>query len=327
MNLSIIIPIYKTEIYLEECVNCILSQTSQDIEIILVDDGSPDHCPQICDEFAKSDARVKVIHKQNGGLSSARNAGMTVANGKYVSFIDSDDLIYPDSITEILSWICNSDADICFLKAEKFYPDGTRQDLNESIEREPLRDRSREEAMRYLISRPKYPGSAWGKLYKRKFLIENNLHFPYDRRYSEDLGFLRDCFFCAESFDALEIPFYRYRQNRQGSITSKVTAKNFNDLFLFISESVARIDEKSSTDPVVKSFLRFVAYEYLVLLFLYTRLPSEEKKEALLKLKQFAWTLSYSTGKKEKAAGLFCRVFGVRFTAFIIKQYRRIVEE
>ena len=120
MKLSVIIPIYKTEEYLETCVNSVLSCSSSEIEVILVDDGSPDRCPQICDEFAKSDARVKVVHKENGGLSSARNAGMPVASGKYVTFVDSDDLICTESLPGILEWIQNEESDICFLQAEKF---------------------------------------------------------------------------------------------------------------------------------------------------------------------------------------------------------------
>lgn len=325
MELSIIIPIYKTEEYIEECVNNILSQASQDVEIILVDDGSPDRCPHICDAFARSDARVKVIHKENGGLSSARNAGMLAASGRYVTFVDSDDLICSDSIQKILEWIRKGDADICFLQAVKFYPDGTRQNLGECVAGEPLRGSSREEAVKYLASRPKYPGSAWAKLYRREFLSENDIHFPYDRRYSEDLSFLRDCILRAERFDALDFPFYQYRQNRQGSITNQVTAKNFNDLFLFVSETAEKLDARTRGDPVAKSFMRFVAYEYLILLYLYTRIPTEDKMDALSKLKKFAWTLEYAASTKEKAAGLICKVFGVRFTAFIMKQYRRLV--
>ena len=90
-KISVIIPIYKVEKYLQQCVDSIRNQTFQDIEIILVDDGSPDGCGKMCDAFALEDNRIKVIHKENGGLSSARNAGLMVAGGEYVSFIDSDD--------------------------------------------------------------------------------------------------------------------------------------------------------------------------------------------------------------------------------------------
>lgn len=92
---SIVVPIYKVEKYLSRCVQSLLNQTLKDIEIILVDDGSPDKCPEMCESYLKLDKRIKVVHKKNGGLSSARNAGISVATGKYIGFVDSDDSILP----------------------------------------------------------------------------------------------------------------------------------------------------------------------------------------------------------------------------------------
>ena len=99
---SVIIPIYKVEPYLCQCVDSVINQTYQNLEIILVDDGSPDNCPQICDEYAQKDRRIKVIHKVNGGLSDARNVGMEVAKGAYLSFVDSDDVIQYQMIEELM---------------------------------------------------------------------------------------------------------------------------------------------------------------------------------------------------------------------------------
>ena len=98
---SVIVPVYKVEQYLERCLNSILKQTEKNIEIILVDDGSPDSCPQLCDEFAALDNRIKVVHQKNAGLGMARNSGLEIASGEYVMFVDSDDFIVPDAI-EIL---------------------------------------------------------------------------------------------------------------------------------------------------------------------------------------------------------------------------------
>ena len=93
IKVSIILPIYNVEKYLDRCVDSLLNQTLKDIEIIMVDDGSPDNCPQMCDEYAKKDRRVKVVHKKNGGLGFARNSGLDIANGEYVAFVDSDDYV------------------------------------------------------------------------------------------------------------------------------------------------------------------------------------------------------------------------------------------
>ena len=94
--ISVIVPVYKVEQYLDECVQSIINQTYKNLEIILVDDGSPDRCPEMCDEYARQDSRIKVIHKPNGGLSSARNAGIDIARGEYIGFVDSDDYIAHD---------------------------------------------------------------------------------------------------------------------------------------------------------------------------------------------------------------------------------------
>lgn len=110
---SIIVPVYNVEKYLDRCLNSLVNQTLKDIEIVLVDDGSPDNSPFMCDEWAKKDSRIRVIHKKNGGLSSARNAGLKVARGKYVGFVDSDDWILPD-MYEYLANLLNNNSNADF---------------------------------------------------------------------------------------------------------------------------------------------------------------------------------------------------------------------
>jgi len=325
--LSFIIPVYNVEMYLQECVDSILLQMTEECEIILVDDGSTDSSGKLCRQYAEKNRHIQIIQKENGGLSSARNAGLSIARGKYISFVDSDDKIFPCCIKEILQWIKFQGTDICFLRTVKIYPDGTQKDLGEGIIRSQLSSQNKEKAIRHLASRPKYPGSAWAKLFRREFLINNELHFPYDRRYSEDLGFIRDCILCARDFDALDVPYYQYRQNRQGSITNKVTSKNFYDLLQFITESTEKLTtNKKNNDTISKFVMCFVAYEYSVLLYLYNHIPKEDKKAALAKLKEFKWTLRYASNRKGNIIALVCRSFGVRFTSFLLNQYRKASE-
>ena len=110
VKISVIVPVYKAEPYLHKCVDSILAQTHKNLEVILVDDGSPDCCPSICDEYAAKDSRVRVIHKENGGVSSARNAGLDVATGDYIGFVDSDDWIAPEMYEKLLDTLQNQDA-------------------------------------------------------------------------------------------------------------------------------------------------------------------------------------------------------------------------
>ena len=111
-KVSIVVPVYKVEPYLDKCISSIVNQTYTNLEIILVDDGSPDQCPQMCDAWAEKDARIRVIHKENGGLPDARNAGMAVATGEYIAFVDSDDWIAPDLYTHLYRRLTEDHSDI-----------------------------------------------------------------------------------------------------------------------------------------------------------------------------------------------------------------------
>ena len=124
--ISIIVPVYQVDKYLERCVNSILSQTYKSIELILVDDGSPDRCGAICDEIAQKDNRVRVIHKQNGGLSSARNAALDIAQGEYITFIDGDDMIHPRMLEWMIQELESSGADIVSTGLTSFHKDTPR---------------------------------------------------------------------------------------------------------------------------------------------------------------------------------------------------------
>lgn len=131
MKLSIIVPVYKVEQYLDKCVESICAQSFTDFELILVDDGSPDRCGQMCEDWTKKDSRVKVLHKQNGGLSDARNAGVEIAQGDYIGFVDSDDYIKPDMYEVLVNNLEQHDADISMCGYADIYADGVRKDNND----------------------------------------------------------------------------------------------------------------------------------------------------------------------------------------------------
>ena len=133
--ITIIVPIYNTACYISHCVDSILSQTFPDFELILVDDGSPDNCPAICDEYAAKDPRVIVIHKENGGVSSARNAGLDIAKGEYITFVDSDDWLHPDFLHHGISLCRQQELDIYCSGFARVFPDGV---LHSSVIPHPI---------------------------------------------------------------------------------------------------------------------------------------------------------------------------------------------
>ena len=139
------------------------------------------------------------------------------------------------------------------------------------------------------------------------------------------MGFLRDCILCAEHFDALDEPFYQYRQSRTGSITQKASSKNFYDLLLFISESAeALTTDKREKDTVSRRVMSFAAYEYFVLLLTYCSVPKTDRKAAFEKLAEYRWVLRFAGSAKIKALSCVCTVFGLHFTALLTMLYRRV---
>ena len=120
---SIIIPVYDVEPYLEQCIHSVVNQTYKNIEIILIDDGSPDRCPQICDEWKEKDSRILVIHKPNGGISDARNEGMRIAKGEYIAFVDSDDVVEPEYVEFLLDAVKKTGALVSECKTHRFVDD------------------------------------------------------------------------------------------------------------------------------------------------------------------------------------------------------------
>ncbi|EME3187758.1 glycosyltransferase, partial [Enterococcus faecalis] len=162
-KISIIVPVYNVEKYLEKCVRSILAQTFTDFELILVDDGSPDSSGAMCDQFAEQDQRVKVIHKENGGLSDARNAGIEIATGEYLGFVDSDDYIADDMYELLYTNIVKEDADLSICGIYDVYEG--KEPIVKSLIQGTF---SREEALLLILQGNIISVHAVNKLYKRK---------------------------------------------------------------------------------------------------------------------------------------------------------------
>lgn len=172
--ISVIVPVYKVEKYLDRCVQSIVDQTYRNLEIILVDDGSPDNCGAMCDAWAEKDSRIKVIHKENGGLSDARNAGMAAATGEYIAFVDSDDWIEPEMYQRLYDALITTDSDIASCGARRVWLDAKpAQEVCATYKDSVL---EYEDIMKAFISSDGVIQTVWDKLYRRNILI--NVPFP-----------------------------------------------------------------------------------------------------------------------------------------------------
>lgn len=204
--ISVIVPIYKVEPYLDRCVKSIINQTYDNLEIILVDDGSPDGCPAMCDAWAELDSRVKVIHKENGGLSDARNAGLAIATGKLISFIDSDDWIEPDFIEYLYRAMENTGAEIAGCATTFVAEDGSAIRIRKEAHPSSL---DRIEALRRLVLEDGVYQTVWNKLYRRDVI--QRIPFAVGK-YNEDEFWTYQVFDRIYKLATVDIPLYNYLQ-------------------------------------------------------------------------------------------------------------------
>lgn len=217
IKISIIVPVYKVEHELDRCVKSLLGQTYKNIEIILVDDGSPDCCPKMCDEFARQDNRVKVVHKRNGGLSDARNAGLKVASGEYVLYVDSDDYIDIDSCERFMEARNNENVDIIVGNAVMKKKDGNEL-INHSEIQEGITYTSKE-FVEQAIKANQWYAPAWLNMYRKDFLLENDLFFEKGI-YFEDVQMLPRVFLAANTIRCMNGTFYHYIVRDNSIMTS-----------------------------------------------------------------------------------------------------------
>ena len=212
--ISVIVPVYKVEAYLNKCVQSIVDQTYRDLEIILVDDGSPDRCGEVCDAWAEKDCRIRVVHKENGGLSDARNAGMAVATGEYISFINSDDYISPDMYWLLLERMTADGSDIAACGVEMVYDDGTPSHI---LTPEGTHVLDNSQAMEAIVRETLLLQPVWYKLYKTDMV--RNVPFPVGK-YHEDVFWSWQVVARANRVSVFDTPCYCYLQ-RGGSIMSE----------------------------------------------------------------------------------------------------------
>ena len=236
---SIIVPIYNIEGYIRECIDSILAQTYSDFELILVDDGSPDNCGRICDEYAEKDVRIKVIHKENGGLTSARNAGLSVAKGDWIMHVDGDDWIEPDMIESLIEAANITEADLVFGDHMKYGPSAGNHKL-------PTWSNDKKDSMSRYIAYSMT--TIWGSIAKRSLYTEHSLKSPNGVSYCEDFHLIVRLCHYAKKIANVHRPFYHYRY-RPTSIMSNMSRKTesdeqwvYQDTIRFLKEQVVYED-------------------------------------------------------------------------------------
>lgn len=221
--ISVIVPVYKVERYLPKCVESILNQTYRNLEVILVDDGSPDGCGAICDGFAEQDSRVRVIHKKNGGLSDARNAGLEIAQGEFIAFADSDDWLEPEAYEALLGLSQKYNAKmVC---GGRFDEDDAQGTCTVGLCPEKEEFVEGKELVRRIFRWDHLDSAAWDKLYARELFQE--IRYPVGR-IVEDVPTTYRLVLLAGGAAMLPKPIYHYVHRAQSITTSSVSEKSFH---------------------------------------------------------------------------------------------------
>jgi len=235
--ISIIIPVYKVKPYLRKCVDSVLAQTYSNLEIILVDDGCPDNCGKICDEYAEKDKRIMVVHKENGGLSDARNAGLDIIKGEYVAFVDSDDWVTPKYIEDMYENLRKYDADISLSGAIYVY-ENNKKDMVLAISKNEGLYTQKEAVENLFYQKGIYP-SAWAKLYKTELF--NTIRYPKGKL-NEDSATTYKIFCLCDKISYTNANNYCYLQ-RIGSIENSQFSPKKMDAIDIVDEMLAWVCE------------------------------------------------------------------------------------
>lgn len=319
MKVSFIIPVYKVEKYLEQCVQSIFTQTYKDYEILLIDDGSPDNCPALCDNWVRMDKRVKAFHKPNGGLSDARNYGLERAEGEYVAFIDGDDFWRQSDDLEKLIKVVKKypQADFIGYNCEYYYPDSDKYVpwVEYAEELSTLTDKNT--ATCALVKSGTFPMSACLKLMKREFLINNNLYFVKGQ-IAEDIPWFINVLEKSEKCIFVNNYVYSYRQNITGSITNSGSDRSFKSLLNIFKTELEKVEARSLSEEAKNAIKSFLAYEYSILLT-YDNLDDKIRKE----LYQYKDVLKYTMNPKVHMVFRVYKLFGIRVTEWVLKLYQK----
>lgn len=318
--ISIIIPVYNVENYIDTCLNSILKQKNADMsmqygatdfEIILIDDGSTDGSGEMCDKYAEKYDFASVIHKENGGAADARNTGINHASGEYLLFIDADDFISESALGKITAQIkTDGGCDVTFLNADTVSKNNTVKKWAYTYNKKKIYNKSRGDVLKYLVSLSRFPVSPCIKLLKRSFVIEKNIFFTKGI-VCEDVDHMISVLLNAETFNCCNFPYYYARVNREGSVMSSKSRENcekrFNSTFFIVSKWIKTASENPEFKNTVFGFL---AVQYIYLAAMYRDISPSEKKKRKKELIDLSWLLNYGKSKKILLIRIFYKIFG-----------------
>lgn len=315
MKFSIIIPCYQVEEYLPECVESVLKQTYTDFELILVDDGSPDRVPEMCDEYVRKDSRVRVIHQKNAGLACARNAGITDAKGEYLICIDSDDYFSQNNILERIAEKTKSEVDVILYGYQKYFE--SNKNKGESSVPFLTGVCSTRDMLRSVLETNSYCGTAWTKAVKLSILHKHNIEFR-PGMISEDIDWYLHLMCFAKTFDSINDVAIIYRQ-RSGSISHAPNINSMTDNLWILENWPNRIKSIVEDSLTIDSLMSVMSYYYANDLILYASYPYQQVVPYKKRLKAQSYLMNFAVTPRALTIKKFYKLFGFEITIFLLK--------
>lgn len=317
MKFSIVIPVYKAEEYLDQCVESVLGQTYTDMEVILVDDGSPDRCGAMCDAWAEKDQRIKVIHQENGGAAAARNHGIRYASGDYLLCLDSDDWWDNNTVLGIIaSQLKLTPVDVLSFNYRKSY-DGVLQlpYFNGSLE-----SSQKSESLEQILKKDVWVSGPCNKAISIRLLKEHDLYFR-EGVTAEDIDWPLRIALKAESFAFSNVCFFVYRQRSESSSHS-ISAAKLETLYDNVQFCVQLLEE---ADPAKTQALKpYAAYQYGTLIYNVANMSKAERRSFLPRIRQMQYLLSCSENPKVRLLHQCSRVLGMPGTMALLRLWSRL---
>ena len=325
MLVSVIVPVYNVEKFIHQCIDSILCQTYKAFEVVLVDDGSLDSSGIICDEYAKKDCRVSVIHKENGGLSDARNVGLECAKGEYVIFVDSDDFWIDNCQLELLIAEIEETPSCDFIGFNCCYYNSSTGEFSPwfSYSDEIMKMTERDVLITNLVCTGVFPMSACLKIINRSFLLNNNIRF-IKGIVCEDIPWFIELLHYSHKFRVVNQYMYAYRQGVQGSITRNFSEKSFNDLFSILKEQTNFIQLSDFSLFAKSALLSFMAYEFCILLGYIGTFDNNFQRQKSQELLSYKWLLKYTENPKVKKVSFCKSLLGIYVTEILLRNFLKI---
>lgn len=326
MKYSFIIPVYNAEKYLRNCVESILSQTYTDLEIILVDDASPDHSYELGCKLHQEDARVVIYQKENGGTSDTRNYGMKKATGDYILFMDNDDYWNDkEALEKINNQLNESHADVLMFNYVSYWEKEDYFRGNEAhCSRGEIVNKKPEEALSALLEKGLLFPMVWVKVIKREIIEQNNMYFPVHMR-NEDTEWSGRLLIYAKSYDWLDQSLYVYRKGMENAqTTQRVSYQSWRDLKIVCERIIRETEESVKNQEQKESIYAYMAYSYAVWMGQAFFFNKKERSQDMKDMKKYLFLFDYDLDPYVKLVRKFVKIFGYYGSAICMNMYFRI---